>query len=318
MGLFPFSPQNPLRITSGEPGSWTWPSPSSNGSIIFALSRFARSELTRFERKTSSWQPEWGGAAAFELDYSGDCNWVAYTHYPDHTIWKARPDGTERTRLTGAGAEAHQPHWSPDGARIAYMAKDPHGQWRIFQILANGGTAEELQPSGEDQGVPTWSPDGRSLLFGDLLGRKPRAEMSIHLLEVSSRRISGFAGSKGLWSPRWSPNGRYIAAVTSDSQAIRLLRWPGTQWDELVRMNFVDNATWSMDSHYVYFNGRDETDLPWMFRVAVREGRLEHLADLADFPSVLENWFGVAPDGTPLAFRGVNTDEIFALQCQLP
>ncbi len=317
-GLFSFGPGRSFRLTSGEPGSWRWPSPSSDESTIFAINQFVRSELTRFDKSTNSWRPEWGGAAAYELDYSKDRTWVAYTHFPDHTIWKARADGGGRVRLTDVGLEAHQPHWSPDATRIAYMAKDKRGRWGIFQAPASGRVVEELLPGGEEQGVPTWSPDKRYLVFGDLLGRKPAAEMSIHLLNLSTRRITEVAGSKGLWSPRWSPDGRYITAITSDSEAIRVLTWPGMQWRELVRIKFVDNATWSADSRYVYFNGRDEALHRWLFRLAVSEGRFEPIADLADFPDTPENWFGVAPDGAPLAFRGVRTDEIFALKCVLP
>jgi Tol biopolymer transport system component/DNA-binding winged helix-turn-helix (wHTH) protein len=316
--FLPLGTRRPLRLTTGEPGSWRWPTPASDPSTLFVMNDFVRSELVRFDKSTSSWQPEWDGAAAFELDYSRDSKWAAYTHLPNHTIWKARLDGSERVQLTDAGIEAHQPHWSPDGARIAFMGRNAKGLWRVFQVPAKGGQPEELMPSGEDQGVPTWSADGGLLVFGERLSAKPRAEMSIHLLDLTTRRISGMAGTKGLWSPRWSPDGRYIAAVTSDSQAIRILSWPGTRWSELVRMRFVDNATWSMDSRYVYFNGKDEAGRWQLFRLAVPEGRLESTADLTDFPAAPENWYGVAPDGTPLAFRGVAAHEIYALKCILP
>jgi hypothetical protein len=56
----------------------------------------------------------------------------------------------------------------------------------------------------------------------------------------------------------------------------------------------------------------------WLFRLSVAEGKLDRLADLADFIAATENWYGVAPDGTPLAFQGVLTQEIFALECTLP
>ena len=59
-----------------------------------------------------------------------------------------------------------------------------------------------------------WSPDGTSLIFhsgmADFLSVTPR---SIHLLDVKTRQVSTISGSEGLYSPRWSPDGRYIAAL---------------------------------------------------------------------------------------------------------
>jgi len=86
----------------------------------------------------------------------------------------------------------------------------------------------------------------------------------------------------------------------------------------LARMLFVDNATWSADSRCIYFNGISAQGGKGLFRVSVPQGRLERLADLTDFEDPQENWYGVTPEGAPLAFRAVNVQEIFALKCELP
>lgn len=313
-----FSAAKPFRLTTGEPGSWRWPAPSRDGSTILAVNRAIRSELVHFDEDTRSWKPEWDGLPAYELDYSRDRQWVTYTYLPDHTIWKARPDGTGRVRLSPTGVEAHQPHWSPNGTRIAFMGQNAKGQWRIFQVATGGGPMEESVPDGEDQGVPTWSSDGHFIIFGERLSAKPREEMSIHLIDLKSRRISDVAGTKGLWSPRWSPDGQYISAVTSDFRALRVLHWPGTEWKELTRMKMVDYTTWSSDSRYVYFSGLDETHHWWLCRLQMPDGTLERLIDLADFTTGSESYVGVTPEGVPLAFRGVTMQEIYALKCSLP
>jgi Tol biopolymer transport system component len=257
--------------------------------------------------------------AAFELDYSRDAQWVAYSYFPDHMIWKAKADGSGQVKLTDPDTvlEAHQPHWSPDGSHIAFMGRNKHGQWRVFQVPSNGGVPEELLSTGESWGVPTWSQDGRFLSFGERFSAKRRAEMAIHLLDLRDRRVSEIPGTKGLWSSRWSRDGRYIAAITTDSQAIRIVRWPGSQWKELVRMKYIDNLAWSADSRYLHFDAEDENDHYWLFRLSVPEGKLERIADLATFPWD-ENWWGVAPDGTPLGLRATGVSEIYALKCALP
>jgi hypothetical protein len=83
-------------------------------------------------------------------------------------------------------------------------------------------------------------------------------------------------------------------------------------------MKFADNATWSPDSRYIYFNGLDEVNHPWFFRLTIPDGELERVADLADFTTGAENWYGVGPGEVPLALRAVAMEEIYALQCVFP
>ncbi len=310
--------EKPYRLTNAGLDSWRSPVFSRDGSTIFAIHDLVRSELVQFDRKSDSWQPEWQGAAAFELDYSRDRKWVVYTRFPDHTLWKSRLDGTGRAQLTDAAVEAHQPHWSPDGAAVAFMGKNSKGQWRVFQVPARGGKTVTVLENGDDQGVPTWSPDGTKLIFGDFPGMRPRSEMCVHEIDMKMHKMSDVPGSKGLWSPRWSPNGLYIAAITVDSRALGVLASGKHGFLELARMIYVDNATWLADSRYIYFNGTSTAGVKGLFRVSVPQGRLEQIADLTNFEVARENWYGVAPDGTALAFRGVTVQEIFALKWRLP
>ena len=309
----------PQRLTGEESGEWEWPTVDPNDeSTLFALRRYARSELARFDAASKSWQAEWNAAPALELSYSTDCQWVAYTHFPDHSIWKARPDGSRRTRLTSAGIEAHQPHWSPDGDRIVFMGQNARDRWRVYQVPAGGGAPEELMPGDhEDQGVPTWSSDGREIIWGELLSKKPRSQMAIHEFEVRSQRLSEMPGTKGLWSPRWSPDGSYILAITTDRHSLRVRDAAAPPWREVAKMEIVDNATWSVDSHFVFFNGRDTSGHWSIYRVAAPDGKLERVVEYAPSDMARENWFGVSAEGVPLAFRDVPVAEIYRLKCQL-
>ena len=63
------------------------------------------------------------GLSAYELDYSRDSNWIAYTLYPEHSVWRCRRDGSDQRQLSPPGMVAHQPHWSPDDTRIAFMGR---------------------------------------------------------------------------------------------------------------------------------------------------------------------------------------------------
>ena len=83
-------------------------------------------------------------------------------------------------------------------------------------------------------------------------------------------------------------------------------------------MNFMDNVMWSPDSRFIYFNAISAQFEESLFRVSVRSGRAERVVSLADAASPNENWYGVTPDGTPLALRNVAFQEVYALECILP
>ena len=308
---------SPVRLTNG-PLSWKWPVFAVGNNTLFALGEHERGELDRYDWQAKIWRPLWNGIAAYELDYSRDKAWVVYVRFPDHTLWKSRPDGTGRVQLMPPIVLAHQPHWSPDGRKIAFMGQKKSGEWRVFLFPADGGPLEEALPDGEDQGVPTWSPDGKFIVFGDLLYRKPGPQRTIHLLDLRTHRATELAGSKGLWTPRWSPNGKYISALSYNSKSLSILDRKTSRWRELLRMNFMDNVMWSPDSRFIYFNAISAQFEESLFRVSVRSGRAERVVSLADAASPNENWYGVTPDGTPLALRNVAFQEVYALECILP
>jgi hypothetical protein len=105
-----------------------------------------------------------------------------------------------------------------------------------------------------------------------------------------------------------------MLALSSDSEGLFVLACPGTEWKQVLRMRFIDNAMWSADSRYIYFNGRPDVDHMKLFRLEMKAGAIpEDLADLKDFAWPPDNWFGVTPAGVPLALHDASAEEIFAL-----
>ena len=72
-------------------------------------------ELMKLDGATRRFLPALGGESAFYAEPSPDGRWLAWARYPDGTLWRSRPDGSERMQLTSAPLEAHLPRWSPDG-----------------------------------------------------------------------------------------------------------------------------------------------------------------------------------------------------------
>ena len=72
-------------------------------------------------------------------------------------------DGAQPRRLTGLGAGAFQPRWSPDGERIVYATWSPEGGGHIWSLAAAGGAPMQLTRTPAFYAEPIFSPDGRDV-----------------------------------------------------------------------------------------------------------------------------------------------------------
>jgi Tol biopolymer transport system component len=84
------------------------------------------------------------------------------------------------------------PRWSPDGKQIAFNARLHDATFNIYLISSEGGQAQRILPSEQNQGDATWSPDGSSLIFGsgDIRSKEP-----IQTIDLGSPPYLGPAGS---------------------------------------------------------------------------------------------------------------------------
>ena len=207
---------------------------------------------------------------------------------------------------------AYQPHWSPDGSRIAFMGQAPNQPSRIFIVSASGGQPQAVEPGDSmDQGVPSWSGDGRYLVFGELLDRHADDEMLIRLLDLKTRKETILPGSKAKWTPRWSPDGRYILAVATKSGSLALFDCAASRWIPLVAADSIDDPVWSLDSRFVHFSAlRSGDGGRALFRVSIADARVEQLAP---YPPSPVRWSGVTPDGSPLVLSSTRIEDIFAI-----
>src|SRR5262249_16392550 len=136
---------------------------------------------------------------------------------------------------------------------------------------------------------------------------------------LRTRQISPLAGSNGLFSPRWSPDGRYITAMPPDGQAFLLFDQRTQKWSELTRTP-VSYPNWSRDGKYIYFQNGFREDWP-LLRVSVVDGKIEQLTSLKNLGvawGLFGTWLGLAQDDSPLVLRDVGTQDIYALDWQAP
>lgn len=116
-------------------------------------------------------------------------------------------------------------------------------------------------------------------------------------------------------SPRWSPNGRAIAAVSADGLALKIFHIAKQQWSSLLHLQTggIDFNEWSRDSRFIYF--LRVADNPGVYRVRVPGNHTDRVFDLTGFHHAGFNgfWFGLDPTDAPLLLRDAGLDDIYAL-----
>jgi len=305
----------PVQLTAG-PMSFAEALPSRDGRKLFAAGAQLRGELVRYDSQTAQFVPYLSGISAEGVDFSRDGQWVTYVAFPEGTLWRRRVDGADRLQLTFAPTWAFLPRWSPDGKRIAFAASGAGEPWRIDVIPAEGGSPEQITTGAHNEADVSWSPDGNSLVFGSN-GTAYIPTVGIHVFDLKTRQSSQLPGSEGLFSPRWSPDGRYIVALTADSQKLMLFDFTSRTWTELARVN-AGYPSWSRDGKYVYLDALLENESAF-FRVRISDRKVERVASLKNVRRTgTFNWTGLAPDGSPLALRDIGTQEIYALDWEAP
>jgi len=288
--------------------------PSKDGRRIFALAAQTQGELLCYDVRSRQFAPYLSGISADGIDFSKDGAWVTYVSVPEGALWRSRLDGGERLKLTSAPLQAFLPRWSPSGKQIAFMGKQPGEEWGIYVVPAEGGSVQALT-HGNGEADAGWSPDGSTIVFADMWPylQPPK----IYLTDLTTGKVSTVSGSEGLHSPRWSPDGRYIAALRWASEDLWLFDVAARKWTEVAKI-YVGFPTWSHDSKYIYF---DAPKNQGFYRVRIGQGELQQVLSLMNLRltgNLGLGWTGLTPDDSPLVLRSVGAPEIYALDWEAP
>jgi Tol biopolymer transport system component/tRNA A-37 threonylcarbamoyl transferase component Bud32 len=310
-GLFRSPPEKPIQLTSG-PIHWGDPVPSKDGDTIFASGYTLRGELSRFDLKTTQFQPFLGGLSADLVTFSKDGQAIAYVSYPDGILWKANKDGGERVQLSTPPLRPESVSWSPDGSQIVFMSESNQRHIENAYIVSSqGGLPRRLLP--DDKGSetdPSWSPDGSQIIFGTNLMGDQNSE--IRIFDLASHQVTTLPGSVGIFSPHWSPDGQSIAASSVDLSKMLLFDIKTQSWTTIYK-DRAAYSTWSSDSRFLYFL-RYAND-PAVLRISAKGGKPEIVVLLKDFhpTGTFGLWFGLDPSDAPMLLRDLGTQDIYAL-----
>ena len=161
-----------------------------------------------------------------ELDpsLSPDGQTLAYSAGPpgrSRILLRQLASGQTRN-LTGAGLEGGErwPQWSADGSQIVFQAGSPQleedaamGSSRLYVVPARGGVPRPVFESTEPPFAfsPAWFPNQKDLVFSGGTGIFAVAAAG----NGAPRRL---VPGSDVHSPRWSPDGRWLAYVEHGAQ----------------------------------------------------------------------------------------------------
>ena len=308
----------PFQLTKG-PISFGNALASRDNRRVWALGVQPTGEAVRYDPAQQKFIPLLSGVSATDLDYSADRKWVTYISVPDGVLWRCKADGTEKLQLTSPPERAALPHWSPVGDRIAYVSFRPDKPSQIYLVSLNGGDAQAILPEKRGQIDANWSSDGTRIMFGYMHDAE---DLNIEILDLKSRQTDVVPGSQNLFSPRWSPDGRYVAALSPDFTKVLLFDYKTNKWSVWLSepAGSVSYPVWSADSKYIYFDDlvSDEESIR---RIKVGENRPERafkLEGIERYPGPFGLWSGRMRDGSWMFVRDRSTQEVYQLTLELP
>lgn len=321
--LFAPAPK-PVQLTLG-PHSYGSPIPDGNNLRLFVWGGDEQHDVVRYDRKSYRVEPLIPTMHSIAMDLSPDGRWLAFPS--GGALWKSQPDGSQRQSLASRPGTIDGIRWSPNGRQVLFHSVQGTEFGKFCIVSSDGGTPREISlgPGNNEAG---WSPDGQSIVYAKWAGDGGigTADSGIFSLDLQSSQRTKVAGSEGMIHPIYSPDKRFVAAVTTvhlnPTQPVHLkvLDTRTHQWTEVAPGRLINPIAWSPDSKYIYYQDILGENEP-VFRYAIGGTKPELFFDFANLLRagyIRCAFVRFAPDGGLIASLTRSDTDLYRLDLDLP
>jgi Tol biopolymer transport system component/imidazolonepropionase-like amidohydrolase len=127
-------------------------------------------------------------------------------------------DGSGLQQVTSGPFDDREPHWSPDGARLAFSS-DRAGHYDVWTLTLASGDLRRLTTDPANDSMPAWSPNGAEIAF--VSDRKERGIYARAVDGAADRLL--VADAAAVAAPVWTPDGRTVSYTSISGAAARLM-----------------------------------------------------------------------------------------------
>jgi TolB protein len=214
----------------------------------------------------------------------------------NYEIWTMDGTGRNQVRLTNNGVADHDPDWSPDGTKIAWVHFETQfngtGPSDVWIMNADGSNRHRLTHDHADITNPSWSPNGHRIVF--------TRDYKIYVINADGRDEHQISQADAFdFDPAWSPDGSAIVFAHQFSTGgldLAVMLPDGSHLRRLTHTPaFEEDPEWSPDGQQVAFSGVDNRT-GWHVYIVDRDGTAPSV--LMERESLEPGWF---PDGSRLA-----------------
>jgi Tol biopolymer transport system component/DNA-binding winged helix-turn-helix (wHTH) protein len=312
------SHHEPFPLTSG-PDSLHVAIPAQMSSRIFAFSFRSHRELEKIEPRTQVTSTLNLDTSAAEASISPDGQLVAYSDRPDGSLWCSRPNGEARLRLATPPLKGLSPQWSPDSKQILFTGIREGQPGNIYVISPDGGFLHPVLPSGWEGTEADWSPDGYRIVVA-MYNPKTQPLQALYTFEPTTGIYKALPDSNRLSEPRWSPDGRYIAALDETKRGLVIYDVRKGKWFPLVTGGLLGSLQWTQDASAIYFQDQlEEEESVYLANIGTRQTK-----KITGFGEKLRGsathcyFSGVGNDGSIYVMVERGLTDIYALDLELP
>ncbi len=216
-------------------------------------------------------------------------------------LWIVDTDGSGHRKLTSATGTESSPRWSPDGTRLAYVARGDGGS-EIYVYWIESGESARLTQLPRSPGGLAWSPDGSRIAFSMLVPEEIPA--IAEMLEppegaewadppTVETRVRHEADGSGFIEPGFT----HVFVIPSDGGSPRQV----TSGDYL-----HGGPVWATDGRSILLSANRSPDWEYelvdreIYSVSLDDGSIRALTD-RDGPDAEP---AVSPDGRWIAYVG--------------